>query len=406
MKKIILSFVISFVVSFSLYSQNESGIVGINRSTSPFDYFLGKIDLNNSQISNISNTPLSGFGGFGSQYSPAIDPIGNRYFIISNSTLFIIDINTGVVLNTYAINVDDLWYMQYNIMDSTLYAINRTTSPFEYFLGKIDLNNGQISNISTALPPSFGSFGGQYSPAIDPIGNRYFIVSNSTLFIIDLSTGVVLNTHNINIDDLWYMQYNIMDSTLYAINRTTSPFEYFLGKIDLNSGQISNISNTPLSGFGGFGGQYSPAIDPIGNRYFIVSNSTLFSIDINTGVVLNTSTINVDDLWYMQYNYNDNQKNADNDSLIVIPNVFTPNQDGLNDLFKPTVGKHISSIKTTIYNRWGILTYKSNSLNEGWDGRTTAGIKVSEGTYFYIIETTSKENGNSITYKGALTLIR
>ena len=312
MKKIILSFVISFVVSFSLYSQNESGIVGINRSTSPFDYFLGKIDLNNSQISNISNTPLSGFGGFGSQYSPAIDPIGNRYFIISNSTLFIIDINTGVVLNTYTINVDDLWYMQYNIMDSTLYAINRTTSPFEYFLGKIDLNNGQISNISTALPPSFGSFGGQYSPAIDPIGNRYFIVSNSTLF----------------------------------------------------------------------------------------------SIDINTGVVLNTYTINVDDLWYMQYNYNDNKKNADNDSLIVIPNVFTPNQDGLNDLFKPTVGKHIRSIKTTIYNRWGILTYKSNSLNEGWDGRTTAGIKVSEGTYFYIIETTSKENGNSTTYKGALTLIR
>ena len=85
---------------------------------------------------------------------------------------------------------------------------------------------------------------------------------------------------------------------------------------------------------------------------------------------------------------------------LIPPTILTPNGDGLNDLFKMDVPDEISNcVNIQIFNRWGMLMYESNGLNEGWDGRTTAGEKVPVGTYFYIIEI------NGITKKGSLTLL-
>ena len=88
---------------------------------------------------------------------------------------------------------------------------------------------------------------------------------------------------------------------------------------------------------------------------------------------------------------------------LVIPNVFSPNGDGQNDLFSIS-GTGIISVKAEIYNRWGSLMFSAQQMNEGWDGRTSAGTECSEGTYFYIlvVETTNE----TVTHKGTLTLIR
>src|SRR5690606_10534645 len=129
------------------------------------------------------------FGGFSTTRTPTIDPIGNRYFIISSSKLWSIDLNTGNVLNSYNINGDSLWYMQYNISDNALYGINKKTGTSEYYLGKFDLNTGLISSYPVMLPSNFGGFSTTYTPTIDPIGNRYFIISSSKLWSIDLNTG-------------------------------------------------------------------------------------------------------------------------------------------------------------------------------------------------------------------------
>ncbi|MBL4593969.1 MAG: gliding motility-associated C-terminal domain-containing protein [Flavobacteriales bacterium] len=91
-------------------------------------------------------------------------------------------------------------------------------------------------------------------------------------------------------------------------------------------------------------------------------------------------------------------------SSVIIPNVFSPNGDGHNDLFSIS-GTGIISIKAQIYNRWGGLLFSSEQLiNTGWNGRTTSGTKCSEGTYFYILNVETI-NENKI-YKGTLTLIR
>lgn len=69
---------------------------------------------------------------------------------------------------------------------------------------------------------------------------------------------------------------------------------------------------------------------------------------------------------------------------IEIPNVFTPNNDGVNDLFKPVVFKGMESGNMVILNRWGNVIYESNDLSNGWDG-TFQNKPVSDGVYFYKI---------------------
>ena len=54
----------------------------------------------------------------------------------------------------------------------------------------------------------------------------------------------------------------------------------------------------------------------------------------------------------------------------------------------------------TVYNRWGVAVYHSEYSGACWDGRTTAGLMVTEGTYFYIFDL------NGIQLKGFITLLR
>ena len=50
------------------------------------------------------------------------------------------------------------------------------------------------------------------------------------------------------------------------------------------------------------------------------------------------------------------------------PNAFTPNNDGLNDIFKPTVDGNPKFYDLSIYGRWGELVFQSNNVRHGWNG--------------------------------------
>ena len=92
------------------------------------------------------------------------------------------------------------------------------------------------------------------------------------------------------------------------------------------------------------------------------------------------------------------------DATIVMPNVFTPNSDGVNDLFAPIVYNGITKSSIKIFNRWGNLVYTSNDLNLGWNGKTKSN-DCSEGVYFWIINYDG-ENSKKTSIKGAVTLLR
>lgn len=82
-----------------------------------------------------------------------------------------------------------------------------------------------------------------------------------------------------------------------------------------------------------------------------------------------------------------------------IPNIFSPNNDGVNDFFFLSYdGTQNFSIR--IFNRWGVEQFQSDFTGFSWDGRTSSGERVPAGVYFYILTIGDK------TYKGALSLIK
>jgi len=90
---------------------------------------------------------------------------------------------------------------------------------------------------------------------------------------------------------------------------------------------------------------------------------------------------------------------------IVFPNIFSPNDDGVNDEFKPNRVSGNNNIEMSIYNRWGERMFFTNdALQNGWDGAYN-GAKVDIGVYVYIANTIDSSD-NLKFYKGNLTLIR
>ena len=77
-------------------------------------------------------------------------------------------------------------------------------------------------------------------------------------------------------------------------------------------------------------------------------------------------------------------------SIISIPNVFTPNGDGVNDLYLPIETYNLKNYSIKIVNRWGEVVFEEKIKNTGWDG-TSAGKKCTEGTYFWIVKYTDDE---------------
>ncbi len=88
---------------------------------------------------------------------------------------------------------------------------------------------------------------------------------------------------------------------------------------------------------------------------------------------------------------------------VEVPNVFSPNDDDANDLFFLNT-TNATSITLTILNRWGNKIYEWNDVLAGWDGHTTGGKLVEEGTYFYSIEAVL-DNGEPLTKQGFIEVV-
>lgn len=89
---------------------------------------------------------------------------------------------------------------------------------------------------------------------------------------------------------------------------------------------------------------------------------------------------------------------------ILVPSAFTPNGDGMNDIFKP-IPVGITRLQYfNIYNRWGQLIYSTHEQGVGWDGSLN-GVKQGSGTYVYMVQGTDFA-GKTVFRKGTLVLIR
>jgi gliding motility-associated-like protein len=97
------------------------------------------------------------------------------------------------------------------------------------------------------------------------------------------------------------------------------------------------------------------------------------------------------------------------DAVVFIPNSFTPNKDGVNDIFYPR-GKGIRTVNYfRVFNRWGELVFEKKNFNvddksTGWDG-TYQGKELPTDVFVYSTEMVC-DGGQTFTMKGSIMIIR
>jgi gliding motility-associated-like protein len=156
------------------------------------------------------------------------------------------------------------------------------------------------------------------------------------------------------------------------------------------SGQLIAFINTTKGGTAWYWnfGDGSTAVDSFPNHSFAVSgNYQVYLLVTTTGGCVDSVA----------------------ETLVItapfmVPNVFTPNGDGINDVFHVKAGA-MQSYTLSIFNRWGEVVFSANNPNIDWGGRTNAGLEATTGTYFYKINAVDNE-GTAYNLSGTVELIR
>lgn len=93
------------------------------------------------------------------------------------------------------------------------------------------------------------------------------------------------------------------------------------------------------------------------------------------------------------------------ESELNMPNAFSPNGDGINDIYKPKSGyTSIVSFHAYIFNRWGVKLYEWTDPSTGWDG-TYKGKDVKDGVYFCLVEAKGAD-GRTFSIKTDVNVLR
>ena len=131
-----------------------------------------------------------------------------------------------------------------------------------------------------------------------------------------------------------------------------------------------------------------------GEKYITIGNFQ------NTDYIWNSGHyVYVDDvkLWYC-----DEDTMLNHVDSMIVPNVFTPNDDGYNDKFE-FKNQEQWEYETQIFNRWGHLIF-DNSKSENWDGYLN-GVQATPGVYYYVIRAAAIKTGEVVVYRGTVTVL-
>jgi gliding motility-associated-like protein len=94
--------------------------------------------------------------------------------------------------------------------------------------------------------------------------------------------------------------------------------------------------------------------------------------------------------------------------LVYVPNAFTPDGDGVNEVFKPVIsGAFPDQYLFRIWDRWGNVVFQTEDMNEWWTGNVERGEFYGQNeVYHWEIQVISIETGEEVTQIGSVTLLR
>lgn len=320
MKKILILICSSLILGNSFAQLNTNyGLVRKNYYTSVFnpidstyyDQFdsctvrLGTIDVSNGVVTNSGNWFYT--GGF-NLTGAALNPYDNTYIFIGMDGIKTLDLSSGMLLSTAALNnpiassyFDNFYF---NNSDSTMYGLARrfVNGTGEIYLAKANTTTGLITQISpVSVAQGFTLAGG----AIDPFQMVYYFITGNNLMGLDLYNGSVYSNVPLTFQNgfaFGNFTYSCADTSLYGLVRQNY-FSYYpdpfspgdsimvldssdikLGKVDPSTGIVTNVSPYGILN-GGYSLNGSAVIDPATLTYYFSNGPSLIGVSIVTGLI-------------------------------------------------------------------------------------------------------------------------
>ncbi|MDB5229014.1 MAG: hypothetical protein JWN78_3207 [Bacteroidota bacterium] len=291
-------------------------------------------------------------------------------------------------------NCKDSFSTTYRLVSNAAYTLNNTICEGE----SATLNNHVYTNSGT------------YTDTILSSSCDTFYTLNLTVLkkgIRNIDTTICIG-HRIHIGNHFYDQPGIYSDTLISSNGCDSIINLKLSivqSIDLSitasetivapgdTIQLDVISSQPL-----YYNWISSAIlsnSHIRNPFAVINQPSWIYLN-SEGDLLLRGCRRSDSIFIDIFN------NCDAENVF-IPNSFTPNYDGVNDIFKVR-SKILQSGNLVVYDRWGNKVFESDDLTKGWDG-IYKGEPAQEDAYGYSFEGTCI-NGEQIKLKGNVTVLR
>ena len=282
---------------------------------------------------------------------------------------------TGLGASVYTVYVTDA----NACVDSTVSIVNEPAQITDIVLAKdvtcYHYTNGQLNFIAAGGVPGYTfslSDGSQNSSGV------------FTSLIAGVYYVTITDSHNCTIADAG----TIVEPDSVQIIVTPDPVEVKLGEslqLQTSNNQTGNITYNWQPAFGL--SCYDCAAPVFSGNY-----SQIYTVVMSTDSgCMGTSTVNVTVV--PKYD-------------VFIPNVFTPNGDGVNDewqIFGNMTG--IKQLNVAVFNRWGEKVFESNDINFGWNG-TYQGEFAPPAVYTYTAKFIWLNNHADNNYKGTITLIR
>jgi hypothetical protein len=297
-------FLLLSLLGFTTSAQNNS-LIGLLRTSNLASIRLGKLDLTTGIFSQLSTASIgNSFNATGA----ALDPNSGTYFFLGAGGMLSVDVTTGSVVaqnaltNPIATSYFDNF--RFNTSDSSLYGLARRyiqtggQGVGELYLATINPSTGVITQIS---PQSVGQSYALQGNAIDPHLMVYYYSIASQFVGLDMYTGLVYSSPTISFPQggLYFdnFTYNCADTSIYGLIRmnTTAPLTVHFGKINPQTGVVTQISQQPIA-YSMFSVSGSSTIDPNTGTYYYLSvlpqgGKAVVGISIQTGSVASVDTI-------------------------------------------------------------------------------------------------------------------
>lgn len=294
----------AFAQNNILYGLLRTPGVGIN--TAAGTVRLGTLDVSTGAYAAVSPASLS------SMYNAtgaALDPYTQTYFFQTQNQFMAVNMLDGLpsAQNALSNPIAPSYFDNYrfNASDSTIYGLARRSTTVglgqvngELYLATIEPNTGVITQLSAQ---SVGEMYAVQGSAVNPHEMVYYYSSQGKIIGLDLYNGQVYSNQTITFPQggLYFdnYTYNCADTTIYGIIRktTTLPNEFYLGKINPQTGVVTQISAQQLP-FNTYTLNGSSTIDPVNGIYYFVAflpqgGNAVVGVSVATGTVLSQTPI-------------------------------------------------------------------------------------------------------------------